>query len=228
MTIYEKLAKIQSTLKAPKSQYNSFGKYYYRSCEDILEAVKPLLAEAKATLTIGDELELVGNRYYVKATVRFIDLETDAQIMNTAYAREDDTKKGMDGSQVTGASSTYARKYALNGLFCIDDTKDADATNGMPDQENSQKGKGGQKQSNQQRDTRDMQPVNIAPQLMTEQHYNILIRACGNAQMNGNAEEFWKERYKVASLADIPDSQFEFMLTGMKCDKNGQYIGSSR
>lgn len=138
MTIYEKLSKIQSTLKAPKSQYNSFGKYYYRSCEDILEAVKPLLAEAKATLTIGDELELVGNRYYVKATVRFIDLETDAQVMNTAYAREDDTKKGMDGSQVTGASSTYARKYALNGLFCIDDTKDSDMTNGMPDQENGQ------------------------------------------------------------------------------------------
>lgn len=138
MTIYEKLAKIQSTLKAPKSQYNKFGKYYYRNCEDILEAVKPLLAEAKATLTIGDELELVGNRYYVKATVRFIDLETDAQVMNTAYAREDDTKKGMDDSQITGASSSYARKYALNGLFCIDDTKDADATNGMPDQENGQ------------------------------------------------------------------------------------------
>ena len=220
MTIYEKLAKIQSTLKAPKSQYNAYGKFYYRSCEDILEAVKPLLAEAKATLTIGDELELVGNRYYVKATVRFIDLETDAQVMNTAYAREDDTKKGMDGSQVTGASSTYARKYALNGLFCIDDTKDADATNGMPDQETSQKGNGGQKQGNQQRDPRDMQ------QAMTEQHYNILIRACGNAQMDGSAEEFWKERYRVNSLADIPDSQFEFMLTGMKCDKNGKYIGS--
>lgn len=230
MTIYEKLAKIQSTLKAPKSQYNAYAKFYYRSCEDILEALKPLLAEAKATLTIGDELELIGNRYYVKATVRFIDLENDAQIMNTAYAREDDTKKGMDGSQVTGASSTYARKYALNGLFCIDDTKDADATNGMPDQENSKKGNGGQKQSNQQRDPRDMQlqPANAAPQLMTEQHYNILIRACGNAQMDGSAEEFWKERYRVASLADIPDSQFEFMLVSMKCDKNGQYIGSSR
>ena len=229
MTIYEKLAKIQSTLKAPKSQYNAYAKFYYRSCEDILEALKPLLAEASATLTIGDELELIGNRYYVKATVRFIDLETDAQIMNTAYAREDDTKKGMDGSQVTGASSTYARKYALNGLFCIDDTKDADATNGMPDQENSKKGNGGQKQSNQQRDPRDMQPVNAAPQLMTEQHYNILIRACDNAQMDsGKAEAFWKERYRVNSLADIPDSQFEFMLTSMKCDKNGQYIGSSR
>ena len=211
MTIYEKLAKIQSTLKAPKGQYNAFGKYKYRNCEDILEAVKPLLAEVKAVVIIGDELELIGSRFYVKATARFIDCETDAQITNTAYAREEDTKKGMDGSQITGASSSYARKYALNGLFAIDDTKDSDTTNGMPDQQNNQ-------QNNQ--------PVNAAPQLMTEQHYNILIRACGNAQMNGSAEEFWKERYRVASLADIPDSQFEFMLTGMKCDKNGQYIGS--
>ena len=211
MTIYEKLVKIQSTLKAPKGQYNSFGKYKYRNCEDILEAVKPLLAEVKAVVIIGDELELIGSRFYVKATARFIDCETDAQITNTAYAREEDTKKGMDGSQITGASSSYARKYALNGLFAIDDTKDSDTTNGMPDQ-----------QSNQQ----NKQQANTAPQLMTEQHYNILIRACGNAQMNGSAEEFWKERYRVASLADIPDSQFEFMLTGMKCDKNGQYIGS--
>ena len=211
MTIYEKLVKIQSTLKAPKGQYNSFGKYKYRNCEDILEAVKPLLAEVKAVVIIGDELELIGSRFYVKATARFIDCETDAQITNTAYAREEDTKKGMDGSQITGASSSYARKYALNGLFAIDDTKDSDTTNGMPDQ-----------QSNQQ----NKQQANTAPQLMTEQHYNILLRACGNAQMNGSAEEFWKERYRVASLADIPDSQFEFMLTGMKCDKNGQYIGS--
>lgn len=211
MTIYEKLAKIQSTLKAPKGQYNAFGKYKYRNCEDILEAVKPLLAEVKAVVIIGDELELIGNRFYVKATARFIDCETDAQITNSAYAREEDTKKGMDGSQITGASSSYARKYALNGLFCIDDTKDSDTTNGMPDQQNNQ-------QNNR--------PASAAPQLMTEQHYNILIRACGNAQMDGSAEEFWKERYRVASLADIPDSQFEFMLTSMKCDKNGQYIGS--
>lgn len=217
MTIYEKLAKIQSTLKAPKGQYNAFGKYKYRNCEDILEAVKPLLAEVKAVVIIGDELELIGSRFYVKATARFIDCETDAQITNTAYAREEDTKKGMDGSQITGASSSYARKYALNGLFCIDDTKDSDTTNGMPDQQNNQ-------QNNQQR----QQTANAAPQLMTEQHYNILIRACGNAQMDGSAEEFWKERYRVASLADIPDSQFEFMLVSMKCDKNGQYIGSSR
>ena len=209
--IYAALMAVQAELKAPKGQYNAFGKYKYRNCEDILEAVKPLLAEVKAVVIIGDELELIGSRFYVKATARFIDCETDAQITNTAYAREEDTKKGMDGSQITGASSSYARKYALNGLFAIDDTKDSDTTNGMPDQ-----------QSNQQ----NKQQANTAPQLMTEQHYNILIRACGNAQMNGSAEEFWKERYRVASLADIPDSQFEFMLTGMKCDKNGQYIGS--
>lgn len=228
MTIYEKLAKIQSTLKAPKSQYNSFGKYYYRSCEDILEAVKPLLAEAKAVVIIGDELELVGNRYYVKATAHFIDLETDAQITNTAYAREEDTKKGMDGSQITGTSSTYARKYALNGLFCIDDAKDSDALNGMPDQQGNQNRQQSNQQNNQQRDPRDLQPANpMNTDKMTEQHYNILIRACDNAQMDsGKAEEFWKDRYKVKSLADIPDSQFEFMLVSMKCDKNGQYIGS--
>lgn len=141
MTIYEKLAKIQSTLKAPKGQYNDFGKYKYRNCEDILEAVKPLLAEVKAVVIIGDELELIGSRFYVKATARFIDCETDAQITNTAYAREEDTKKGMDGSQITGASSSYARKYALNGLFCIDDTKDSDLTNGMPDKENGEDSK---------------------------------------------------------------------------------------
>ena len=226
MTIYEKLSKVQSTLKAPKNQYNAFGKYKYRNCEDILEAVKPLLAEVKAVVVIGDKLELIGSRFYVKATARFIDCETDNEITNTAYAREEDTKKGMDGSQITGASSSYARKYALNGLFCIDDTKDSDTTNGMPDQQGNQNRQQSNQQNNQQHDPRDMQPANTAPQLMTEQHYNILIRACGNAQMDGNAEEFWKERYRVASLADIPDSQFEFMLTGMKCDKNGNYIGS--
>lgn len=130
MTIYEKLSAIQSELKAPKSQYNSFGKYNYRNCEDILEAVKPLCGKYKAVCTIGDEVTLVGERYYIKATARLIDVESPAdKIENTAYAREEAEKKGMDGSQVTGASSSYARKYALNGLFAIDDTKDSDTTN---------------------------------------------------------------------------------------------------
>lgn len=119
-----KLLEIQHRLKAPKGQYNSFGKYKYRSCEDILEAVKPILHEVGCTLTLSDEPVVIGDRYYIKATARLTGADTSEVV--TAYAREDAEKKGMDGSQVTGTASSYARKYALNGLFCIDDTKDAD------------------------------------------------------------------------------------------------------
>lgn len=126
MGIYEKLSKVQEELKAPKGQYNSFGKYKYRSCEDILEAVKPLLIKNKLSMQISDELMQIGERYYVKATATLLDLEDNSTMSNTAYAREDLEKKGMDGSQITGTASSYARKYALNGLFLIDDTKDAD------------------------------------------------------------------------------------------------------
>ena len=129
MNVYEKLIAIQSELKAPKSQYNNFGKYAYRNCEDILESLKPLLKEHKSTIYISDEIVTVLERFYIKATVTFIDAETGEKIINTAYAREEEDKKGMDGSQVTGASSSYARKYALNGMFAIDDTKDSDFTN---------------------------------------------------------------------------------------------------
>ena len=129
MNIYEKLSAIQNELKAPKSQYNSFGKYKYRNCEDILEAVKPLCKENKATLVIEDEIQLVGERFYVKAIATLYDQESDYAVHSIAFAREEESKKGMDGSQVTGASSSYARKYALNGLFNIDDTKDSDTTN---------------------------------------------------------------------------------------------------
>lgn len=119
-----KLQEIQHKLKAPKGQYNSFGKYKYRSCEDILEAVKPILNEVGCTLTLSDEIILIGDRYYVMATARLKGENVDETV--TAFAREDAEKKGMDGSQITGTASSYARKYALNGLFCIDDTKDAD------------------------------------------------------------------------------------------------------
>lgn len=125
----KRLIEIQKKLKAPKNQYNSFGKYKYRSCEDILEGVKPLLAELNVALVITDEICLIGDRYYVKATAQLLDEENKVIFGTSAYAREEETKKGMDGSQVTGAASSYARKYALNGLFAIDDTKDADATN---------------------------------------------------------------------------------------------------
>lgn len=120
----KELIKIQSELKAPKGQYNSFGKYKYRSAEDILEAVKPLLAKNNCHLTLTDEVVMIGDRYYVKATAILTNGE-DA-ISTTAYAREDLEQKGMTQAQVTGSVSSYARKYCLNGLFCIDDTKDAD------------------------------------------------------------------------------------------------------
>ena len=121
-----KLLNMQQELKATKSQYNSFGKYSYRSCEDILEAVKPLLAKNKCILTLEDRVELIGDRYYIKAIAILEDAESDGKIEKWAMAREQSEKKGMDESQVTGAASSYARKYALNGLFCIDDNKDAD------------------------------------------------------------------------------------------------------
>lgn len=128
MNIYEKLNLIQVSLKSPKSQYNSFGKYAYRSCGDILESVKAQLAELKVVIVLSDELVQIGDRFYIKATATLHDVD-GASISNTAYAREEEIKKGMDGSQITGASSSYARKYALNGLLAIDDTKDSDATN---------------------------------------------------------------------------------------------------
>lgn len=134
MTINERLSEIQKKLNVPKSQYNSFGKYKYRSCEDILEAVKPLLNNL--TLSITDDLVNVGHRFYIKATAILSDGENSIQ--TSALAREPEEKKGMDQSQITGTASSYARKYALNGLFCIDDTKDADATNDHKEQPKSQ------------------------------------------------------------------------------------------
>lgn len=127
-TIHQSLTEIQGKLKAPKGQYNSFGKYKYRSAEDILEAVKPLLKDAGCTLTISDDIHIVANRIYVKA-ITTLSNKNGESISTTAFAREEESKKGMDASQVTGAASSYARKYALNGLFCIDDNKDADTLN---------------------------------------------------------------------------------------------------
>lgn len=126
MSLTTHLAKIQRELKAPKGQFNKFGNYKYRSCEDILEAVKQVLPNDCA-VSISDEIVMIGDRYYVKATATL--MTPQSPFSCTAYAREEESKKGMDGAQVTGAASSYARKYALNGLFAIDDTKDSDATN---------------------------------------------------------------------------------------------------
>lgn len=139
----KELNTIQNLLKAPKNQYNKFGNYKYRNCEDILEAVKPLLFSQSCTLTISDEIVMIGTRYYVRATATIKNANGETET-TTAYAREDESKKGMDASQITGSTSSYARKYALNGLFCIDDTKDSDSLNNEC-QSNNQLGKDNRK-----------------------------------------------------------------------------------
>ena len=128
MKILESLKTIQQELRANKDQFNAFGKYKYRSAESILESVKPLLDKIKCVILLSDELVNIGDRYYIKATATLKNLEGETEQV-TGYAREEENKKGMDGSQITGASSSYARKYALGGLFALDDNKDSDTTN---------------------------------------------------------------------------------------------------
>ena len=138
-TIYQKLIEVQEELKAPKGQYNSFGKYYFRSTEDIVEALKPLLIKRGLLLLMYDEIELVGSRIYVVSTVDLTDGATNIKV--SARARESETKKGMDDSQITGTASSYARKYALNGMFLIDDSKDADTPEYSGQMNNQQQSK---------------------------------------------------------------------------------------
>ena len=155
MNIYEKLSKVQTELKAPKNQFNAFGKYKYRNCEDILEVVKPLLAKNKLTILVSDMVENVNDRFYIKATVTLVDVETGENTTTQAYAREEENKKGMDSSQLTGSTSSYARKYALNGMFLIDDTKDADATNNHGnDQKNENKSDNKNDKQQQKKETK--------------------------------------------------------------------------
>lgn len=130
MNVYEKLLAVQTELKAPKSQYNQFGKYNYRSAEDILEAVKPVCKANKAVIFLSDCPKFLEGRHYIEATVFFVDTESGEKISVTASAREDESKKGMDGAQLSGATSSYARKYALNGLLDVDDCKDSDDLEG--------------------------------------------------------------------------------------------------
>lgn len=165
MSINEKLLSIQQELKAPKNQYNKYGDFNYRNCEDILEAVKPLCEKNKTVLTISDKIVPINSRFYVEATARLTDLEDPAAFIEVqSYAREEESKKGMDGSQVTGAASSYARKYALNGMFCIDDEKDADFDRGSVN--NNSKGNDASKAKNSSQ-TRNNAPAKHAekPQL---------------------------------------------------------------
>ena len=157
MSVYDKLMKVQQELKAPKSNFNSFGKYKYRSAEDILEAVKPLLTKYKATMFIIDDIRAIEGRFYLEATITFVDTETSEKVVVKALAREQEDKKGMDPAQLTGAVSSYARKYALSGMFAIDDTKDMDTMN------NSSEGQQGRNAAQQPRsNTNGQQSGNVS------------------------------------------------------------------
>lgn len=177
MSIYETLSNIQVELKAPKNLYNSFGKYKYRNAESILEAAKPLCAKHGCTLTVSDEVILIGSRYYIKATATVQDKDGNAA-STTALAREDETKKGMDGAQITGTASSYARKYALNGLFCIDDTKDPD-TNEYHNQT-----------------TEDPQEVTASPEVTTQ-----VVKDMATTTLAGYAQRTGKDKKTVQTEA---------------------------
>jgi len=175
------LAKIQNELKAPKNQFNAFGKYNYRNCEDILEALKPILLRYNATLIIADDVVLIGDRYYIKASVT---LEIgDRVYSNSAYARESFDKKGMDDSQITGAASSYARKYALNGMFLIDDTKDADFMD------------------NNEKQSKAKQPKQVDEKPWYndfEKHKDRMIDKIGDGESVDMIIESLKEKYKLS------------------------------
>lgn len=203
MTLLQKLLAIQMELKAPKSQYNSFGKYKYRNCEDILEAVKPLYAKNNAVLTVSDEIENIHERYYVKATATLHDAESEEKISVTARAREEEDKKGMDGSQVTGASSSYARKYALNGLFAIDDTKDSDTTNTGDNTGCKANGGTVSKQQDKQKQT-PQEPAKTPEIIMTLEEAKKLKTRSGlelDRLMDGQLKEFVKCQNATYSIA---------------------------
>jgi hypothetical protein len=210
MGIYEKLTLIQNELKAPKNQYNSFGKYNYRSCEDILEGLKPVLKKYKAALYITDSIEVIGNRTYVKAVATLADSEIEgASISNTAYARESDTKKGMDDSQVTGATSSYARKYALNGLFLIDDTKDAD-TDEYQNQQNKPYKKNTKPEKSEEQLNQEMAESvdkDLVPhgEGMTAQRVK---RVMSELERTGVSVETILDTYKVHDLKELSEEQY--------------------
>ena len=192
MNVYEKLSRVQTKLIAPKNQFNSFGRYNYRSCEDILEGLKPHLKELNAAVTIADEIVLIGEHYYIKATASFYDCETGEAIHNAAYAREEEAKKGMDASQVTGATSSYARKYALNGLFCIDDVKDADT------RDNRQK-------EAEEKATAEAEQKKIENSFISEVKVKALTSRCENEGVD--VQKILK-LYKVKRLEELTELKF--------------------
>ena len=198
--IYEKLLEVQTKLKAPKGKYNSFGKYKYRSCEDILEAVKPILAEVKASVFIQDSLMEMSGRVYVEANAYFIDTEHPEvpQVLVTAYAREPIEKKGMDDPQITGTASSYARKYALNGLFLIDDVKDPDS-----DEYHNEAEQKAAKATGKKKPTSDTSALDEFVNVGQLETLNMLLKKADIT------EEKFCEVYKIAVMPEFPAAKYD-------------------
>lgn len=198
MDICEKLMHIQNELKAPKNQFNSFGKYHYRSCEDILEGLKPLLDKYKVILIIADEIVQIGERYYVKSIATLQDTESKDFIHTAAYAREDEKKTGMDLSQLTGSTSSYARKYALNGLFAIDDTKDSDATNDH-DKEDKKRPNKKPTDKKEDEDKKALDDNSIA----TEKQLNYLYKLVKEKNYTDGIKSYIKQAYDKENSTEL-------------------------
>lgn len=213
-TLRKKLLNIQRDLKAPKGQYNSFGKYSYRNAEDIMEALKPLLVDNNTICYCKDDyIEHIGERYYLVATIVFADVETDEEITVKARAREEENKKGMDGSQITGAASSYARKYALSGLFLIDDNKDADSDEYQ--QQNKQHQKRGQ--SNQQQPQNNQQPQQNQVRYVDNNQYNQILNGIKQlSQITGRVFDELVDNvakhYKIQDFHQVPVEHFETVM----------------
>lgn len=204
MGIYEKLLTVQQNLKAAKGHYSDFGGYYYRSCEDITEAAKPLLTEVKAVLLLTDEIVTVGGRIYVKAVARLLDVESDGVVEVCGYAREAESRPKFDVAQLTGTASSYARKYALNGLFALDDTKDADA---MPPAQQAEKPAGGsQKPANSGRAEKSAAKA-------TSQQLGQLQTL---AKQKGVAVDSIVQGYKLSKLQDITAAQWAQSMNSLR------------
>ena len=199
--LYFKLRTIQNELKAPKGQYNDFGKYHYRSCEDILEAVKPLLNELSVVLVLSDKIVEIGNRIYVEATATITDCETGESISNTAYAREEETKKGMDASQITGSCSSFARKYCIGGLLLVDDTKDADTRDNRSEEDK----KKAEKKEAPKIDTKK----SIADEMNTKVSASDVDVLMNKAQTDNIPVSLITKLYNVNILADLTVHQFK-------------------
>ena len=203
MKVFEKLLTVQKKLNAPKNRQNKFGGYSYRSCEDILEAVKPLLAEVKATIKLSDVIVQIGDRYYVNAIAYFYDIESDDGVISAeAFAREPEEKKGMDAAQITGTASSYARKYALNALLLIDDAKDPD-TDEYKIEQDAKAEKAEKKKTSVKKDVVD---ASVLDEFVTANQLKVLEMLLEKA---GITADKFNQIYNLAFISELPADKYD-------------------